>query len=364
MLRSKKGFELYSSEPMPPTDFESFEEACLRQSVCRLSLMRAAREGRFDSVDVVRTALWYYEIEGRLQVTTPYQLERRLEPEAFGKNVYGDAYHRNKWIGYRVGRHRPNARLIDRVEAQVPGSRHLINHPVWEALRGKRGWDWWRTAGFQQLSTEIRAVLYKTNRYSHDETLVTQLSRPLLRRLECRAGLDALATLIVFLHRADEQNDRKQAFAIGTSIYRMLLMISTALPFRELDNELLLLFRQRVFPLAHNGRVGIVVDEEAFHQAAGLLLALFLALEDQGKVGSTAREITQTLFEFFRGYWGMDLQCALYPPLALVVPEASARREDREFIAESDRARQWGWQTVHHGAAPKDPPEGPSVRNA
>lgn len=58
--------------------------------------MQKAQIKRRDDIDAVRVALWYSYIRQNLPESSNYRIEKLIEPEAFGKNEYGDAYHNNK----------------------------------------------------------------------------------------------------------------------------------------------------------------------------------------------------------------------------------------------------------------------------
>jgi hypothetical protein len=150
--------------------------------------MLDAQGTRHDVIDVFRTALWYALLEQRLSIFSAYQMEKRIEPHAFSKNESGDPYHRNKWSAYRVGRHTPNRDTIKLAELQASGSAYLINHVLWDALRGRKSLEWLMNTGLRQLARDVQAVVYKSSRYRNDETLVSRLSSGDLLRLERRAG--------------------------------------------------------------------------------------------------------------------------------------------------------------------------------
>lgn len=332
---------------MQLSDKEDIFEKSRRIQKGVLKNMLEASGPRHDAVDVVRTALWYASVEQRLRGATAYEVEKLIEPEAFGKNQYGDRYHRNKWSGYRVGRHKPNARLIERVEKYAPGSAILINHLLWDVIRKKKKLKWFNEVGLKQLSNDIRSILFKADRYGLNEKLVSKLTARHHRQLERRSGFDALAAQSVFLWQADIQNDRIQALAIGESIYRILLILSTYFPFAVLRNEILSLFNAYVFPMAHNGSVGIGLNNaELFRMSSDLLNMLYLELEDEGIGDGSPKQSMKIMTEVLYGDWGEVVQVALSPPVGLVVPESLASAKDKEAVVSRERARKAAWDKL------------------
>jgi hypothetical protein len=335
---------------MQRSDLEDFFDKNLRMHRGILKNMSEASGARHDAVDVIRTALWYAYVELHLHAATSYKLEKLLEPEAFGKNQYGDRYHRNKWGGYRVGRHKPSARLIERVEERAPGSALLISHLVWDVIRKRKKLEWFEKIGLKQLSNDIRSILFKTNRYGLNEKLIPKLSRRCIRQLERKAGLDALAAQVVFLWIADNQNDRAQALAIGESIYRVLLILSTSPPFSAMRIEVLSLFNAYVFPMAHDGSKGIMVDNlELFSRSSDLLQMVYLGLEDRGAIDGSRKKSMKTKYEILHGEWDPVVASAISPPIGLVVSGSMASTKCKERIAAENYTRRQAWDRLETG---------------
>ena len=101
---------------------------------------------RRDWIDVIRTTIWYSYIQAKFSNATSYQIEKIIEPEAFF-NDKKYLFHRNKWAKYKQGKHTPDTRLILKVNEHVPGTARVINHIVWEAIRGRRTLKWFMDDG-------------------------------------------------------------------------------------------------------------------------------------------------------------------------------------------------------------------------
>lgn len=323
----------------------------------RESLQKAVRSSRHDVIDVVRTALWYSEIAQCLCVFTVYQVEKHMEPDAFDKNSFGDPYHRNKWSAYRIGRHKPHRRLIIQAEEKVPGSAFFIDHVLWDAIRGRKKLDWLINIGLKQLSKDVQKVLYKGDHFAMGDKLVPRLMKQHLRQLERRAGFDALAALVIFLRLTNAQNDRERALEIGESIYRVLLIVCTHLPFANLRSEIFALFRMYVFPMARDEHRGIVVSANFdFGEATLMLNRLCLQLEDANQIGVSYRDGVRAKCHLLDGKWGFHIQFALAPPIALLALPSKSNAHAHRLTASAERFREWGWRMLRTGGKEILPP--------
>ena len=256
--------------------------------------MQKAQIKRRDDIDAVRVALWYSYIRENLSKNSDYQIERIIEPEAFGKNEYGDAYHNNKWRSYRVGKHTPNQKLIDAAECHVPGSCKIINNILWQAIRGHKEIDWFIKDGISQLSWDVQRIFYKPNKYDASLELVSNLSGRELIRLERLAGLDALAAQIIFFKLAVKREE--DTSALSQSIYRTSLIICTELPFFNYREHFILLINSNIFSLVSSTDKVLGKNfVDSFSKNVRILINLLLSMEDKGEVGITRKESVKAL---------------------------------------------------------------------
>lgn len=245
-------------------------------------------------LDIVRVSLWYWYIRVNLSKNSDYQIEKVIEPDAFNKNKHGDAYHNNKWRGYRLGKHTPSPMLIGQAESHVQGSTMLLKHTLWQVMNNSISMDSLLSDELRNLSWEVQRILYKANKYDCGSTLVTHLSKRKLRQLECLAGLDALAAQIIFLKLAVQREE--DTSAISQSIYRTLLIICTELPFFNYREHFISLVNSNVFSLVSSTKEVLgksFVDN--FSKNLRILINLLLAMEDKGIVGITRKENIRAL---------------------------------------------------------------------
>lgn len=281
-------------------------------------MLKTGRKGR-DDIDVVCVALWYAYIKRKLSESSLYQIEKVIEPAAFGKNQYGDAFHRNKWSKYRAGKHTPHQALIDAAELHAKGSANMINSVIWEAIRGRKELDWFVSEGIGQLSWEVKKVLYKSTKYQLSSELFLAVEQKELLRLERLAGLDALAAQIVLLRVADHKNERERALAIGKSIYRTLLIMCTALPFWDFSSALMSLLISYVLPLAHDGSKRVHLEsEKVFFNKVKELNDVFLTLEDKDLVRVGRKNVVRVLSDVLHAKYGFELMFEFAIPVSIL----------------------------------------------
>lgn len=319
--------------------------------------LQAAQGGRRDQIDVLRTALWYTEIKARLNAYTGYEIERLLEPKAFWKNEYGERVHRNKWSRYEFGKHVPRNALATKVDLKFPGTKRLLNHVLWEALRIKSSTnenvdDWLR-----QLSPDIQKIIFHASRHGSENDWHASLSGRQLKMLERRAGIDTLACLTIILQECAKRGERVELFKIGTSLYRVLLILCTTIPIGNFALELLKIYRERVFSLArHKGQI-FHLEDAHFLDAVGILRTIFLALEDNPRIGVGWDARVQAVCSLWDGGGhGFAIKFALDPIIGPDGPLTDINATDYRDFERQKRFRQWAKDQMSSGERETLPP--------
>ena len=245
-------------------------------------------------LDIVRVSLWYWYIRVNLSKNSDYQIEKVIEPDAFNKNKHGDAYHNNKWRGYRLGKHTPSPILIGQAESHVQGSSMLLKHTLWQVMNNSISIESLLSDELRNLSWEVQRILYKANKYDCGSLLVSNLSKRKLRQLEYLAGLDALAAQIIFFKLAVDRAE--DTFAISQSIYRTLLIICTELPFFNYREHFISLINSNIFSLVSSTEKVLGKNfVDSFSKNVRILINLLLSMEDKGGVGITRKESVRAL---------------------------------------------------------------------
>lgn len=86
-------------------------------------------------IDAMRTCAWFHTLRMRTGAKSTYEMEKVLEPDSFGVDQSGTAHKRNKWRGYRLGRHTPRPALVEAIERLRPGAHGVFDHVLWDVLR-------------------------------------------------------------------------------------------------------------------------------------------------------------------------------------------------------------------------------------
>ena len=256
--------------------------------------MKNTKMEKRSELDIVRVSLWYWYIRVNLSKNSDYQIEKVIEPDAFNKNKHGDAYHNNKWRGYRLGKHTPSPILIGQAESHVQGSSMLLKHTLWQVMNNSISIDSLLSDELRNLSWEVQRILYKANKYDCGSLLVSNLSKRKLRQLEYLAGLDALAAQIIFFKLAVDRAE--DTFAISQSIYRTLLIICTELPFFNYREHFISLINSNIFSLVSSTKQVLGKNfVDSFSKNVRILINLLLSMEDKGGVGITRKESVRAL---------------------------------------------------------------------
>jgi len=321
--------------------------------------MVAARGRRKDEVDVLRTAFWYAEAKARLSASSAYRIERILEPKAFRKNKDGDWIHKNKWSKYEVGQHVPNDALATQVDLILPGTKRLLNHTLWKALQTKNSGrenieDWLR-----QLAPDIQKIVFNADRHSPGSTSRrASISRRQLKMFERRAGIDALACLTILLRESCNQGEQAIALDLGTSLYRVLLILCTTVPAGDFALELLDIYRERIFSLVRYEGRKFYLEDCDFLDAVSLLNMLLLALEDNGLIGIGWDDRVQAVCKLLDGGYGQgfNVQFAVAPLIGPDKPLTDANAKAYRDLERQKRFRQWGKEQIFSSTREVLPP--------
>ncbi len=159
--------------------------------------------------------------------------------------------HKNKWRSYRKGLHTPSTELVNAIEGAHVGGCAVLNHVLWKTLRSdlrtSSHTDLWLT----ELHPEIQKIVYQyESSLGLSKTIRQSLNRTQLNMLERRAGLDALACLVILLRQAIEKNDGVFAQSVSWCVCRMLLVLGPILWSMGIGTPLVQYFEQELLPLA------------------------------------------------------------------------------------------------------------------
>jgi len=320
--------------------------------------LEIAKKQRRGVPEAIATVLWVQVLKVRHECHSKYALERLFEPVAFGRNKDGVIYHRNKWSRYEVGLSTPSKVLVNRVEGISPGSARVLNHPLWKLLNCKQWNPDEFDAWLMQLSLEIQTVLADRRSASpFSDILCKKLNGTQINMLERRISLDALAATTIFLLKAIGLGDKKDAFKLGQSLYRMLLIVCGFTPLIYFASIIFGLFRSKIFPLVEYDEICFDFENFDFAEAVKMLNRTMLRLEDQGLVNDFSDSMSiKTQLLLLKGRFGFDVMHAMKPPLKLCKPRSALNKIQYEFCERYECERAWGCSILRSGRHEKFPP--------
>lgn len=189
----------------------------------------------------------------RLSTQSPNELERQLEPAAFGfSKDEGTPFHRNKWRQYRSGRHTPLKTFVTDIDHRCRGSRMEFDHVIWDVLRlglpaAQHADDW-----LQRLDPRVQISIWNkpTKLTTAGRTRPLRLDKRTLEMIERRAGLDALACLTILLREAHETGLAEYAHDLSRWLCRMLLLTGAELFSHGVATALYDFYDELILPLA------------------------------------------------------------------------------------------------------------------
>lgn len=304
-----------------------------------------------DEIDVLRTIYWFEGLRIRAGVDTAYALERRIEPESFGKNSFGDPIRRNKWGRYRRGRHTPNDSMVTQANRKFPGSERDLNHVLWQVLKfngdiSGRAHDWLR-----KLAPELQLLIFENGDY-----LRIHGGRQHLAKLERRASMDCLACLVILLRLNTEHGSYERGWEYAQSVFRVLLMLGLEFDERRLGDEIFAIFKKRIFSLIKWDGYRFYFDNYDFVQSAHILHGFSLNTKQTKGRQLSWQEQVRHMCKILSGSYGFDLQFALEP---IIAPDNEigplSDVEQTEFNRRV-QIQNWGIENILSGGKDRFPP--------
>ena len=304
-------------------------------------------------IDVIRTAIWYAQVKQKLSANTAYEIERKLEPNAFGFNKYHDEYHTNKWSKYQVGERTPNKALIASVDCQLSGTQYLIDHVLWKCLKVDINSAFDVDSWIKELRPNIQQVIFEDS-FPNIIGGVRRIkfSEVQLKMLERKAGIEALACLMILFHETYSEGNHERALDIGISIYKVLLIVNNTLPFKHFTIELFYIFNKRVFSQINSNGLGFRFDEFSFVDAVELLNKLLLVIEDNGQSVNSL----YTMINLMDGKYGFDIMSMLRAPVGPIVPKTDFNLEHYLNYERQKQLRIWAKSNIYSENREETPP--------
>lgn len=245
-----------------------------------------------------------------------------IEPDAFGKNKFGDKYHFNKWSKYAVGLARPSKKVVEAAERKIPGGVEILYHPVWEILRKGFSEHDKGSAWFDRLAPEIRHIIAR-NEIAAISFPITQYYHSIkqLQMLERRAGLDALACLSLLLIDAIKAGQSDLALDVSRSLFRSLILMCMTKPYSYLEDLIFYCFSTHLLNRVECDGEVIAFGSIQFSELITLLQWKILSLEDAGVLWRTREELFRGCLQILNGKYGIEFGRKFALPMGKIPPD-------------------------------------------
>jgi len=306
--------------------------------------IESAKGPRKDDIYVISNALWFEMIRSELGLPSAYAVEHHLEPHAIHPKGDGTVKHDCNWAKYAIGDRGPRNARVEKVEIEVPGTTRLLKHPLWDILRKPSLSALETEIWIRTLDGDIQAILLRKNEQRNQNVMargpvVTKVQLDMLMR---RAGLDALAALVILVRKATRLGQSEMALKICDHIYQVLLITCLLPPFRLLVREIFDCFQRRVFSGIQHNDVGI--DVAAFDCKAFVVLLDFAVRHTRNKqqLGNLKKDLARICCELFK-VRNIHVNFAVAAPHVNVAMRTCRFSNDLE---NADLNRAWGIRKI------------------
>jgi hypothetical protein len=199
-----------------------------------------SKKSSLHPVDSLRVRFWYQGIKRATKLSTAYQIECYFEP--LDKVADGRTLFRNKWIRYEHGRHVPQTKLVELVEAKCPGTAVDLYHPLWKALKLDRYVPKEVERLFGLLEPQVKSVVYEQPKNGFFSAIRLKFKTTQIPYLLKIGNTDALTALLLYWQEATYNGNLSDARFIAKKIYSLLLNLGFSFFVRSLDSEIFRLF--------------------------------------------------------------------------------------------------------------------------
>jgi hypothetical protein len=295
------------------------------------------------SVDIFRVRFWYQGLLLYTKHTSAYQLERYFEP--LDKKTH-DARtpFRNKWIRYETGKHTPQKRLVEFVDAKCHGTALEFYHPLWTALKIEHYESKAIESVFASLEPQVKKVVYQSKVDGFGATSRLKFNSVFMPSLLKLGNLDALTALLLYWREAVNCNQQSTACFIARKIYSLLLMLDGIFRQRALADEFFCLLTEIVFKRTQwaDGLFGV---EKKLHTCNVFTLESLLRKVPKLRPFESWQLRCRAVYKLLEGQFGFDVFFGLGVVLRLDLsygPPAS-----QQLKAWMYQWKDWLWGQTH-----------------
>lgn len=270
-----------------------------------------------DKIDRVRSTLWYYFIEGRLNANNPYRVERLMDNNALYRNEYGEVSNKNKWRRYKKGITNPNKSLILNTEKKLPGSRQIFDHILWSVLQIEKPAN--LESCLKQLNPDIQKLIFKNGSFDiRNECRRPPLTSKKITAIEKRANFDALACITILLMQATETEEHELILSLARSVFRVLLILCTSHPWHFCLLDLFSIYKEKVFGAIKSEKYKIVFDDYDFYNSVEILKQSLFYIEDNLLFDPEKCDANQIMLDILYGHYGFKIASTFNLPVVFV----------------------------------------------
>jgi hypothetical protein len=236
--------------------------------------------------DSLRVRAWYRVVAFRAGAAT-WEALRTMFPTEPKRRDPRDVDESKRWRNYERGTHVPNDELVDRVEAEYPGTKAILNHPTWRLLTryyttGAAAYD-----EIVDLRRELVVDICPIVETSTGRRRVPRLpTDQQLHSIVGECGLDALAVLLAANHFARWVNDEPCQARTSDYLLSLFAFLTGHEPLRHLQSDLSFVFRTRFLNIAYQTLPRRVLGARRFRAHATAVACLSSMLVEMRLINS------------------------------------------------------------------------------
>ena len=302
-----------------------------------------SRAATAQAIKLLRTSAWFGVLRFRLHASSAYEIGKQLQPSSYNRAYQDGSYHHNLWVKYAKGENNPGPKTVRTAAEKVPDSLVIYQHPLWKAL------DLTTPLG-KQADVMIRSLHTSTQRAIFDPfklKLYVYKRRSTLHRcltlLENNASIDALCAAIILLREAHDEGRSGDAFLVGHSLFRILIMASVMSDLSGLGTAFLLYLQKVIFPLATRNGIELELQSDHLLHLAFLFNRTMLQMEDLEKIRVVNGGPTHDWRKIITGGFGFDHLYGFQPMYKLASAERSPTEDAQRIVRRHEIARQWAY---------------------
>ena len=129
-------------------------------------------------------------------------------------------------------------KLIDKIEAELPGSRYILVHPLWDILRRPKADSQDVITMMLRLQAEFRELLFKSTGFDGGYSMKALDRIESIQKIASMNNLSALACLLLLLRKKELEQKWHQYLAVKWSLDELLHRITYFAPVSYVSDEL------------------------------------------------------------------------------------------------------------------------------